>query len=124
MSDGDRTAVHDLLVGYFCGFDERRTDDAFLRETFTADAHWRFPRGDTSTAVLEQRRLADPGRTLDQDRRARALRCAPGRTVERPKLVLALERFPQALPHADRTLFGSNSGGQPALAPNFVVGWG
>jgi len=45
MSAVDRLAVNDLLVGYFRGFDERRTDDAFLRETFTADAHWRFPLG-------------------------------------------------------------------------------
>ena len=44
MTGGDRAAVHDLLVGYFCGFDERRTDDEFLRDTFTADAHWRLRR--------------------------------------------------------------------------------
>ena len=57
MSAGDRAAVHDLLVGYFCGFDERRTDDAFLRETFTADAHWRFPRGDVTGVeeIIERR---------------------------------------------------------------------
>jgi hypothetical protein len=48
VSAADTAAVHDLLVGYFCGFDERRTDDAFLRETFTTDAHWRFPRGDAT----------------------------------------------------------------------------
>jgi hypothetical protein len=35
MSAADRMAVHDLLVGYFRGFDEERTDAAFLRETFT-----------------------------------------------------------------------------------------
>lgn len=57
MSAGDRTAVHDLLVGYFCGFDERRADAAFLRETFTADAHWRFPRGDATgiEEIIERR---------------------------------------------------------------------
>jgi SnoaL-like domain len=57
MSAADRVAVHDLLVGYFCGFDERRTDDAFLRETFTADAHWRFPRGDATgiEEIIERR---------------------------------------------------------------------
>jgi len=57
MSAGDRAAVHDLLVRYFCGFDERRTDDAFLRETFTADAHWRFPRGDATgiEQIIERR---------------------------------------------------------------------
>jgi hypothetical protein len=50
-------AVHDLLVGYFRGFDERRTDEAFLRETFTADAQWRFPRGDvTGTEAIIERR--------------------------------------------------------------------
>jgi hypothetical protein len=56
MSADDRQAVHDLLVGYFRGFDERRTDDAFLRETFTADAHWRFPRGDAIRieAIIER----------------------------------------------------------------------
>lgn len=57
MSTDDRVAVHDLLVGYFYGFDERRTDDAFLRETFTADAHWRFPRGDATgiEEIIERR---------------------------------------------------------------------
>jgi hypothetical protein len=57
MSAADRAAVHDLLVGYFCGFDERRTDDAFLKETFTADAHWRFPRGDATgiDEIIERR---------------------------------------------------------------------
>ena len=57
MSADDRVAVHDLLVGYFRGFDERRTDDAFLRETFTADAHWRFPRGDATgiEEIIERR---------------------------------------------------------------------
>ena len=57
MSAADRLAVHDLLVGYFRGFDERRTDDAFLRETFTADARWRFPRGDASgiEEIIERR---------------------------------------------------------------------
>lgn len=57
MTAGDRAAVHDLLVGYFCGFDERRTDDEFLRETFTADAHWRFPRGDATgiEEIIERR---------------------------------------------------------------------
>jgi hypothetical protein len=57
MSADDRVAVHDLLVAYFCGFDERRTDDAFLRETFTADAHWRFPRGDATgiEQIIERR---------------------------------------------------------------------
>jgi hypothetical protein len=39
MSAVDRAAVDDLLVGYFCGFDERRSDDAFLRQMVTADAH-------------------------------------------------------------------------------------
>jgi hypothetical protein len=48
MSAADRVAIHDLLAGYFYGFDERRTDDAFLRETFTDDAHWRFPRDDAT----------------------------------------------------------------------------
>ena len=48
MSADDRQTVQDLLVGYFRGFDERRTDDAFLEQTFTADAHWRFPRGEAS----------------------------------------------------------------------------
>jgi hypothetical protein len=48
MSADDRLAVHDLIVGYFRRFDERRTDDEFLKETFTADAHWRFPRGDAT----------------------------------------------------------------------------
>jgi hypothetical protein len=52
MSAEDRQAVHDLLVGYFRGFDERREDDAFLRQTFTDDAHWRFPRG--SAAGIEE----------------------------------------------------------------------
>ena len=57
MSAADRVAVHDLLVGYFRGFDERRTDAAFLRETFTADAHWRFPRGNaTGIAEIIERR--------------------------------------------------------------------
>jgi hypothetical protein len=57
MSADDRRAVHDLLVGYFRGFDERRTDEAFLRETFTADAHWRFPRGDATgiEEIIERR---------------------------------------------------------------------
>jgi SnoaL-like domain len=57
MSAADRVAVDDLLVGYFRGFDERRTDDAFLRETFTADAHWRFPRGDATgiEEIIERR---------------------------------------------------------------------
>ena len=57
MSAADRVAVHDLLVGYFHGFDERRTDDAFLSETFTADAHWRFPRGDATgiEEIIERR---------------------------------------------------------------------
>ena len=57
MSAADRAAVCDLLVGYFRGFDERRTDDAFLRETFTADAHWRFPRGDATgiEEIIERR---------------------------------------------------------------------
>jgi hypothetical protein len=57
MSADDRVAVHDLLVGYFRGFDERRTDGAFLRETFTADAHWRFPRGDATgiEEIIERR---------------------------------------------------------------------
>jgi hypothetical protein len=57
MSAGDRAAVHDLLVGYFCGFDERRTDDAFIRATFTADARWHFPRGDaTGIEEITERR--------------------------------------------------------------------
>ncbi len=57
MSAADRVAVHDLLVGYFRGFDEWRTDEAFLRETFTADAHWRFPRGDATgiEEIIERR---------------------------------------------------------------------
>jgi hypothetical protein len=57
MSADDRLAVHDLLVGYFRGFDERRADDAFLKETFTADAHWRFPRGDVTglEQIIERR---------------------------------------------------------------------
>jgi hypothetical protein len=57
MSAADRVAVHDLLVGYFRGFDERRTDDAFLRETFTADADWRFPRGEATgiEEIIERR---------------------------------------------------------------------
>jgi hypothetical protein len=57
MSADDRQAVDDLLVGYFRGFDERRTDGAFLRETFTADAHWRFPRGDATgiEEIIERR---------------------------------------------------------------------
>ncbi len=57
MSADDRVAVHDLLVGYFRGFDERRTDDAFLKETFTSDAHWRFPRGDATgiEEIIERR---------------------------------------------------------------------
>jgi hypothetical protein len=57
VSAADTAAVHDLLVGYFCGFDERRTDDAFLRETFTTDAHWRFPRGDATgiEEIIERR---------------------------------------------------------------------
>lgn len=62
MSAADRVAVHDLLVGYFRGFDERRTDDAFVMEMFTADAHWRFPRGDATGVeeIIERR-----DRTLD-----------------------------------------------------------
>ena len=57
MSAVDSVAVHDLLVGYFRGFDERRTDAAFLRETFTANAHWRFPRGNaTGIAEIIERR--------------------------------------------------------------------
>ena len=57
MSADDRQAVHDLLVGYFQGFDQRRTDDAFLKRTFTADAQWRFPRGDASgiEEIIERR---------------------------------------------------------------------
>jgi hypothetical protein len=57
VSAADRVAVHDLLVGYFCGFDERRTDDAFVRETFTADAYWCFPRGDATgiEEIIERR---------------------------------------------------------------------
>jgi hypothetical protein len=57
MNADDRQAVHDLLVGYFRGFDERRTDEAFLKETFTAEAHWRFPRGDATgiEAIIERR---------------------------------------------------------------------
>jgi hypothetical protein len=57
VSAADRGAVCDLLVGYFRGFDERRTDDAFLMETFTADAHWRFPRGDATgiEEIIERR---------------------------------------------------------------------
>ena len=57
MSAADRVAVHDLLVGYFRGFDERRTDNAFLKETFTADAQWRFPRGDATgiEEIIERR---------------------------------------------------------------------
>jgi hypothetical protein len=57
MSAADRVAVHDLLVGYFRGFDERRTDDAFVRKTFTADAHWRFPRGEATgiDEIIERR---------------------------------------------------------------------
>ena len=58
MSAADRAAAHDLLVGYFRGFDERRTDDAFLRQTFTTDAHWPFPRGDATgiEEIIERRR--------------------------------------------------------------------
>ena len=48
MSADDKLAVNDVLVGYFHGFDERRTDDAFLQASFTADAHWRFPRGEVT----------------------------------------------------------------------------
>ena len=57
MSADDRGAVHDLVVSYFRGFDERRADDAFLKETFTTDAHWRFPRGDATgiKEILERR---------------------------------------------------------------------
>jgi hypothetical protein len=57
MSADDRQAVHDLLVGYFRGFDQRRTDDMFLNRTFTADAHWRFPRGDATgiDEIIERR---------------------------------------------------------------------
>jgi hypothetical protein len=57
MSAADKAAVHDLLVGYFRGFDERRTDDAFLRETFTDDARWSFPRGDATgiEEIIERR---------------------------------------------------------------------
>ena len=57
MSADDKLAVHDVLVGYFRGFDERRTDDAFLKATFTADAHWRFPRGDVTglEQIIERR---------------------------------------------------------------------
>jgi hypothetical protein len=57
MSAGDKAAVHDLLVGYFRGFDERRTDDAFVRQTFTADADWCFPRGDATgiEEIIERR---------------------------------------------------------------------
>jgi hypothetical protein len=36
MSADEKLAVHDVLVGCFRGFDERRTDDAFLKATFTA----------------------------------------------------------------------------------------
>ncbi|HEY1515325.1 MAG TPA: nuclear transport factor 2 family protein [Solirubrobacteraceae bacterium] len=57
MSADDRQAVHDLLVGYFRGFDQRRTDDVFLKRIFTADAHWRFPRGDATgiDQIIERR---------------------------------------------------------------------
>jgi hypothetical protein len=57
MSADDRQAVHDLLVGYFRGFDQRRTNDVFLKRTFTADAHWRFPRGDATgiEEIIERR---------------------------------------------------------------------
>jgi hypothetical protein len=53
----DRRAVHDLVVGYFRGFDERRSDDAFLKATFTADARWSFPRGDVTglDQIIERR---------------------------------------------------------------------
>lgn len=57
MSADDKLAVHDVLVGYFRGFDERRRDDAFLKATFTADAHWRFPRGEVTglERIIERR---------------------------------------------------------------------
>jgi hypothetical protein len=57
MSVADRAAVHDLLVSYFGGFDERRPDEAFLTQIFTADAHWRFPRGDATgiKEIIERR---------------------------------------------------------------------
>jgi hypothetical protein len=57
MSVADRAAVHDLLVSYFGGFDERRTDEAFLTQMFTADAHWRFPRGEATgiKEIIERR---------------------------------------------------------------------
>jgi hypothetical protein len=42
----DREAVHDLLVGYFRGFDERRADAESLGAFFTEDTSVTFPAGD------------------------------------------------------------------------------
>jgi hypothetical protein len=70
MSAAERAAVHDLLVGFFGGFDERRTDDAFHRETFTPDAPWRFSRGN-GPASRRSSSTEGSARPLDADSRLR-----------------------------------------------------
>src|SRR6266545_6800927 len=68
MTTADRLALHDLLVDYFRGFDERRDDPAALARTFTEDAVVRFPHGSATgleeIAVLTQHLLRLWGPTL------------------------------------------------------------
>jgi SnoaL-like protein len=68
MTTADRQALHDLLVDYFRGFDERRDDPVALARTFTDDAVVRFPAGSATgleeIAVLTQHLLRLWGPTL------------------------------------------------------------
>jgi hypothetical protein len=68
MTTADRLALHDLLVDYFRGFDERRDDPAALARTFSDDAVVRFPAGSATgleeIAALTQHLLRLWGPTL------------------------------------------------------------
>jgi SnoaL-like protein len=68
MTTADREALHDLVIEYFRGFDERRRDPEALLHTFTEDATVRFPAGSATgiqeIALLTNRLLALWGPTL------------------------------------------------------------